>query len=118
MSLKSTFCLLLIIVSFTAVSAENSAVGKILSLESRSVGAHGVFFSEAIPVISNPSCTLNDRAIIDDTNADAGAKTLISVALAAMAMDKDVVLQVDGCTIIDSDGVTTAPNISKIHFFK
>ncbi|NQZ11767.1 MAG: hypothetical protein HRT35_31840 [Algicola sp.] len=58
---------------------------------------------------------MSDRAIIDES-VSAGS-TLISVTLAAMAMNKNVILQVDGCIKLTAGEATTAPKITKIHLF-
>jgi len=110
--LKKIFLILTFFVSLPAFALDNSTPGKILSFESRSNGLHAIFFDQIIPP---QGCTLSDRAVI--VESDLAGKTLIAVTLSALGTNKNVVIQVDGCTPITTTEDTSAPKVTKIQLY-
>ena len=61
-----------------------------------------MFFNMAIPT---QGCTLEDRAVLDESLA--GAKIMMSILLASMMSQKGLTIRVEGCT-------NNRPNIIKV----
>ena len=98
--------------STIAHAVENSNRVLITSIESRDTGLHGIFVDGGVP---SQGCSFSDRAILKDV--DPAAKTMLSVALAAMVSGKKVVLQVGDCTPVNTGYDTTAPVLKKVQIY-
>ena len=94
-------------------SATNSAKVKIDSIESRDSGYHSIFVVGSLP--ADQGCILSDRAVVIET--DNSSKTMLSVALTALTSGKDVVIQVSGCTPINTGYTNTAPKVTKVQIY-
>ncbi len=105
--------MLLSFVAINSIAATNTSMVKITSIESRSVGYHALFASGSIPADQN--CSLTDRAIIIES--DSSSKTMLSISLTALVSDKDVIIQVSGCSKIHPDYADTAPVVTKVQIF-
>ena len=89
---------------------ENSLVGNITSLVSRSSGYHSVFLDVAIPA---QGCTYSDRGVIKE--ADVGGRTLLATILVAISNGNQVDFRVSGCAPLNPDeNAYTAPKIVKV----
>lgn len=113
---KVLFLMLNVLMLYTTniVAAANSDQFKVTSIESRESGYHAVYLSGAIP---DEGCTLNDRAIIDESSI--GSKALLSNVLTAITHGNFVVIRVMGCTVIDPNQPEhTAPLITKVQLYQ
>lgn len=107
------FAFFLVAVAGFLYAGENSSRTKVKSIESRSSGEHAVYLDGVVP---DQNCTHGDRAVIVET--DVGGKVLLSVALAALTADREVIVRVDGCTQLNPEESFTAPKVVKLHVFR
>lgn len=112
-NLKYSVFLMLAACGFTH-AANNTAPAQILSIETRQSGLHAIFINMPVP---NEGCTLQDRAIL--VESDSSYKTMYATLLMAAASGYNVVLRVNGCTPIDNPNPTgyQSPKIIKVQVY-
>lgn len=105
---------LLSVFNSTFADASKSDRVKVVSIEARDSGVHAIYFSGSVPT---QNCTHEDRGIVVGTGL-MGADMLLKVALSALINQKDVLIKVDGCTLLNPNkSQNTAPKIIKIMIF-
>lgn len=106
----------ILVLASTGVFADaaNSIQMKVTSIVSRDSGSHTIYFSGTIPT---QNCSHEDRGIIIESGST-GKSYMLTTALTALTSQKNVIIRVDGCSLINPDSSTnTAPKIVKFQIF-
>ncbi len=109
---KYLLMIMLCVMTGASFAGDNTAPVNIVTIESRESGYHSLFLSGAIPA---QGCTNENRVIIVESGGG-GSKMMLDVALAAFTTQTNVIVRVDGCTLLapNENMELTAPKVIKV----